>query len=66
MKIKWLYKLWNKSEDIFTAKAWGEPSFWTIFKEGNWYCQIQFNGEMSLTEETNNIKHILNTLNNNI
>ncbi|MER9436664.1 hypothetical protein NKJ04_17375 [Mesorhizobium sp. M0618] len=35
----------------YTFVADGEPSFYGVYKDGNWFAKIQFNGEITVAHE---------------
>jgi hypothetical protein len=35
----------------YTFVADGEPSFYGVYKDGNWFAKIQFNGEITVSHE---------------
>lgn len=63
MRITWYFKLWDKSEPVFSIKESGVANFYTIFKEGNWFAQIQMNGEMTVPRQRDYLNNIINKLN---
>ena len=45
-----------------TIRDEGEPNFFSIMKNGRWICQVQFNGEFTVSQQLAMVRIMANAM----